>query len=63
MQANSQSYDPKARSAAKQRSRQADERALLGGLKSAAQLKRENEALAPLARVARVDLPASRSLS
>jgi hypothetical protein len=54
--------DTQARAADKQRSRSLDERALANGSKSVAQLKRENEAFAPLAASARVDLRASRSL-
>jgi hypothetical protein len=63
MQAERQKYDPKVRAVAKQRSRVADERALLRGQKSAAQLKRENEVFAPLAQATQADLSASRSLS
>jgi hypothetical protein len=63
MHSRSQSYDPKVRAAIKRQSRAADERALSGGQKSAAQLKRENEVFAPLAQAAQVDLSASRSLS
>jgi len=62
MRAKSESLDPRARAAAKQRSRDADERALASGRKSVAQLKRENEVFAPLAREARVDFTAARSL-
>lgn len=47
---------------AKQAARAADERALVSGAKSVAQLKRENEVFASMARSARVDLTASRSL-
>jgi hypothetical protein len=54
--------DPEARAAEKQRSRIADERAIVGGDKSVAQLKRENEVFAPLAADARIELAASRSL-
>jgi hypothetical protein len=50
------------RAAEKQRSRISDERAISGGDKSVAQLKRENEAFAALATDARVELAASRSL-
>lgn len=56
------SMDPRARAAEKQRSRIADERAISGGGKSMAQLKRENEVFAPLAGDARIELAASRSL-
>ena len=56
------SLDSRIRSAEKQRSRLADGRALASGQKSVAQLKRENEVFAPLAREARVDFSASRSL-
>jgi hypothetical protein len=51
-----------ARATEKQRSRLADERAISGGGKSVAQLKRENEVFAPLAADARIELAASRSL-
>jgi hypothetical protein len=56
------SMDSQARAAEKRRSRRSDERAILSGSKSIAQLKRENEVFAPLAVSARVDLSASRSL-
>jgi hypothetical protein len=56
------SFQARARAAEKQRSRRLDERAIFGGDKSVAQLKRENEVFAPLATAARVDLAASRSL-
>lgn len=62
MQANGASFHPQARAAEKRRARVADERALSSGHKSVAQLKRENEVLAPLATGARIDLSASRSL-
>jgi len=55
-------HDVDERASAKQASRVADERALSSGRRSASQLRRENEMLAPLARVARVNLAASRSL-
>jgi hypothetical protein len=51
-----------ARAGEKQRSRRFDESAISSGSKSIAQLKRENEAFAPLAADARIDLSASRSL-
>jgi hypothetical protein len=51
------------RRAEKQRSRLADQNAMRSGRKSVAQLKRENEAFAPLAREASVDLSAARSLA
>jgi hypothetical protein len=56
------SFKAQARAAKKQRSRIADERAIFGGGKSVAQLKRENEVFAPLAVDARIELAASRSL-
>jgi hypothetical protein len=62
MQAKGISLDPRVRSAEKHHSRLMDSRALASGQKSVAQLKRENEAFAPLAREARVDFSASRSL-
>ena len=63
MQAKSaEILDPQARAAEKRRSRRSDERAISSGAKSVAQLKLENEVLAPLARGSRVDLSASRSL-
>jgi hypothetical protein len=55
-------YDPRSRARAKQASRAADERTLASRAKTVALLKRENEVFAPLARSARVDLTASRSL-
>jgi hypothetical protein len=55
--------NPRSRALTKQAARASDERLLASGRKSVAQLKRENEAFAPLARSARVDLSASRSLS
>jgi hypothetical protein len=51
------------RAAEKQRSRRSDERAISDGSKSVAQLKRENEAFAPLAPDARIEFAASRSLA
>lgn len=56
------SMGPQARAAEKQRSRRIDERAISGGSKSVAQLKRENEVFAPLAADARIELAASRLL-
>jgi hypothetical protein len=55
--------DSSSRARAKQAARADDERLMASGEKSVAQLKRENEAFAPLARSARVNLSASRSLS
>ena len=55
--------DSSSRARAKQVARADDERLMASGEKSVAQLKRENEAFAPLARSARVNLSASRSLS
>ncbi len=55
--------DPNSRARAKQAARAADERQMASGEKSVAQLKRENEVFAPLARSAQVNLSASRSLS
>ncbi len=55
--------DPSSRARAKQAARADNERLMASGEKSVAQLKRENEAFAPLARSARVNLSASRSLS
>jgi hypothetical protein len=63
MQIQVQSYDPRVRAVAKQQSRADDEQALMQGQDSVAQLKRENEVFAPLARAAQADLSASRSLS
>lgn len=64
MQANGRTnVDSQARAVEKQRSRRLDERAISGGSKSIAQLKRENEVFAPLAVDARIELAASRSLS
>jgi hypothetical protein len=54
--------DPRVRAAEKQRSRRLDELAISNGSKSVAELKRENEAFAPLAPDARIELAASRSL-
>jgi hypothetical protein len=54
--------DPSSRARAKQAARADDERLMASGEKSVAQLKRENEVFAPLARSARVNLSASRSL-
>jgi hypothetical protein len=62
MQNKDELLDVRARAAQKQTSRERDERDLLSGHKSAEQLRRENELLAPFARSARVDLAASRSL-
>lgn len=62
MPTNGANFHPQVRAAEKQRARMADERALSSGRKSVAQLKRENEVLAPLAEGARIDLSASRSL-
>lgn len=56
------SFQSRARAAAKQRSRVADEHAVSSGDKSVARLKRENEVFAPLAADARIELAASRSL-
>lgn len=50
------------RARAKDGSRRADERALASGGKSAAQLRRENEVFASLARSVDVNIAASRSL-
>jgi hypothetical protein len=61
MQNEDELLDFRARAAQKQDSREQDERNLRSGLKSAEQLRRENELLAPFARSARVDLAASRS--
>jgi hypothetical protein len=46
----------------KQRQRDRDARDLASGAKSPAQLKRENEVFAPMARAARPNLAAARSL-
>jgi hypothetical protein len=54
--------DPGGRAREKQASRAADERDLRSGRKSAEQLRQENELFAAVARSARVDLAASRSL-
>lgn len=62
MQANNKQFDPTVRAREKQASRIADELDLSSGRKSAEDLRRENEHFAPLARSARVDLSASRSL-
>lgn len=56
-------FDARARKAEKQLSRSADVRALASGAKDVAQLKRENEVFAPLARDARIDLAAARRLA
>jgi hypothetical protein len=55
-------HDAKARAYEKQASRRADEFDLSSGAKTVGQLRHENEAIAPLARSARVNLTASRSL-
>lgn len=55
-------FDPRVRAREKQASREADERDLRSGRKSARQLRAENELFAAFARLARVDLAASRSL-
>jgi hypothetical protein len=62
MQSNDEHFDSRVRAREKQASRDADERDLRSGRKSAEQLRQENELLAPFARSARVDLAASRSL-
>jgi hypothetical protein len=62
MQNKDELLDVRARAAQKQASREQDERDLRSGHKSAEQLRRENEMLAPFVRSARVDLAASRSL-
>lgn len=62
MQDKDEHLDVRARAAQKQASRKQDERDMRTGRKSAEQLRRENELLAPFARTARVDLAASRSL-
>lgn len=63
MQANGMaSMDSQARAVEKQRARRLDERAISGGSKPVAQLKRENEVFAPLAVDAQIELAASRSL-
>jgi hypothetical protein len=51
-----------ARAEQKSRSRSADARALVSGRKSPTNLQRENEVFGRIARSARVDLAASRSL-
>jgi len=56
-------FDAVSRARAKQASRRADEGRLGSSKVSVAQLKRENEVFGPVARSARVDLGASRSLS
>ena len=58
---DSSAVDSRPRS--KRASRVADNRALQSGAKSALDIKRENEVLAPLARSARIDLGASRRLA
>jgi hypothetical protein len=50
------------RALAKEASRRSDARALASGRKSAAELRRENESFAALARSARVNFEALRSL-
>ncbi|HTB50258.1 MAG TPA: hypothetical protein VK701_04715 [Solirubrobacteraceae bacterium] len=62
MQNEEEHLDARARAVQKQVSREQDEHDLRSGRKSAEQLRRENELLAPFARSARVDLAASRSL-
>lgn len=57
-----ESLDSRVRAAEKQRSRVADEHAISSGRKSVARLKQENEVFAPMARGARADLSAARSL-
>jgi len=54
--------DVRARAREKEASRLADERAVSSGRKPADELRSENEAVASLARSARVNLPASHSL-
>ncbi|HET8536593.1 MAG TPA: hypothetical protein VFL73_05380 [Solirubrobacteraceae bacterium] len=56
-------FDPNARAREKQNSRVADERALVADPRSAAWIRRENEAFAALAGSARVNLAASKSLA
>lgn len=60
-QANIPSADARFRS--KSSSRAADSDALKRGLKTAREIKRENEVFAPLAQGARIDLSASRRLA
>lgn len=62
MQSAHDRLDVGARSRAKEASRLADVRAVSSGQKSAGQLRRENEAFAPLAMAARVNFSASRRL-
>ncbi len=62
MQRNNERFDPSVRAREKQVSREADERDLRSGRKSAERLCKENEFLARFAHSARVDLVASRSL-
>jgi hypothetical protein len=62
MQSKEEHLDTRARAAQKQASREQDERDLRLGCKSAEQVRRENELLAPFVRSACVDLAASRSL-
>jgi len=59
---SSKPHEVGSRARAKQSSRRVDERALASGGKSAAQLRRENEAFASLARSVHVNFAASRSL-
>ena len=63
MPSPSSHFDSQVRAAEKRQSRLADAQALASGLKSVAQLKRENEVFSPLAREARLDLSASRLLA
>lgn len=62
MQSHDEHLDPRVRAREKQASRDSDERDLRSGRKSAEQLRAENDLFASLARSARVDLSASRSL-
>lgn len=57
-----QCLDPAARKRCKQESRDADARALITGRKTSEQMREENEVFAALARGARVNLKAARSL-
>jgi len=62
MQPRNNRLDVGARARAKDASRLADARAVSSGLKSADQMRRENEVFATLVRSARVNFSASRSL-
>ncbi len=62
MRPNDETYDFQVRAREKQESREQDERDLRSGRKSVEQLCRENEWLGSLARTARVEIDASRSL-